>query len=227
MTYTDRTTTPPAPSEPRLQATPPRNTDGLTGDDLMRSVLAHQIDVEDLTTEQIAPLLKKGDARGLRLTQIFSATASVMKDDVKDHPWKLFFYILPIPPFGAAVVATGTVLHIALGLTKRAREHRHKAVNAFRQAIDYKAYGKFMEARAATEKAPSPHIAVNWHLLRQNLLYQGKIVLLNMGLEWSASLPDNPLTRAFNRSLERQIISNQTSYLVRETKVRGFGKMGL
>lgn len=197
---------------------PPRDVTGLAGADLMRSMFTHKIDAEELTSAQIGPLLPKRDARGLRLTKIFTVTAQILKDDIKDHPWKLFFYILPFPPGGAMAVGAGTALLIALGITKKARQHRQKAVAAFREAIDYTAYAQFMNIARETAKEPRDHIAVDWAYLRQNLMYRGKVELFNMGLEWSASLPDNFLSRAFNRGLERQIISTRASYIPREYK---------
>lgn len=197
------------------------------GSDLIEDMIDKKIDVEDLSSEQISPFIQKKDHRMLRLTEIFAKCAGVMKDDIKDHPWKLFFYILPIPPFGAVAVAAGTLLHIALGFTKRAREHRKNVIEGFRAPINYQSYGEFMTPETPSEKVQEHHIGVNWQRLRENLTYTAKIKLLNLSLEWSASLPDNRLSHIFNRGLERKIISTQTKHLPKDLRGKMLGDLSL
>jgi hypothetical protein len=181
----------------------------MQGPELIDHMMAHGIDPQDLSHDQIHDLIKPGTRRSLRLVSVFNACARVMKEDVKVHPWKLFFYILPIPPFGAVAVAAGTMLHIALGFTKTARGYRKQIVEASRKPLDLNSFAVFMSARKADpkKKKDKPHLAVNWASLRNSHFYYMQVELLNLGIDWSSQLPKNRLSNMFNKSMERQIIS--------------------
>jgi len=149
--------------------------------------------------------LLRSDKAKLKLVQIFKSVATILYKDLMSNPWKLIFYMGPIPG-GATTCGTLTALFHMCGITAKGREYRNDFLHACKNPINYKLYIDFMGM-------DKNHINVDTSRLVSFLKDQGKAHVLNNIYTKTADMKDGCLKNIVRRKIRKYVSKGELTVI--------------